>query len=428
MSIKPMYLIRHKDSQLDTPKASSTCKLFDQIFSLSLMALAAPVLVCNTLLALMAHQPILTRVHTRDCLNRTVNYYEFSCGLFTKLPILWAIFTKKLRFCGMPMRLKLTVEQQLELSAYHAELPGLVDGVSVQRLTGLKLMPPVESLKKQFSQSRAEYISLLIRGTINHFLYSQNRRTVANVDSFSIFGFTVNNVSMQQAITWITGPSNKKQGCKVGCFLNVNSINLSTKHPDLVTAINATDRCFADGSGVRLAAKKVGVNIKENVNGTDLMPHLCQAAKDKGLSIYLLGAQEGVAEKTAQNLTRLYPGLLIAGYQHGFFEPSESTQVVNQINHSGADILLLAMGSPLQESWLVEYAPSLNCQAALAVGGLFDFYSGNISRAPIWMREMGLEWVWRLLQEPKSKFNRYVIGNPLFLFRTFVLGHAKKGA
>ena len=85
------------------------------------------------------------------------------------------------------------------------------------------------------------------------------------------------------------------------------------------------------------------------------------------------------------------------------------------------------MGSPVQEAWLLEHSAQLKCKTALAVGGLFDFYSGQIARSPLWLREIGLEWVWRLMQEPKEKFTRYVIGNPLFLFRVYVLGLAKKG-
>jgi exopolysaccharide biosynthesis WecB/TagA/CpsF family protein len=87
----------------------------------------------------------------------------------------------------------------------------------------------------------------------------------------------------------------------------------------------------------------------------------------------------------------------------------------------------VAMGSPVQEEWLKKHAPQLQCNTALAVGGLFDFYSGNIPRAPLWMRELGMEWVWRLLQEPKTKFKRYIIGNPRFLIQTFILNHTKRG-
>jgi N-acetylglucosaminyldiphosphoundecaprenol N-acetyl-beta-D-mannosaminyltransferase len=90
--------------------------------------------------------------------------------------------------------------------------------------------------------------------------------------------------------------------------------------------------------------------------------------------------------------------------------------------------LLVALGSPLQEQWLLKNKERLQCKRALAVGGVFDFYSGNISRSPLWLRELGLEWVWRLIQEPKNKFIRYVVGNPLFLYRTFFLNLVNTGA
>lgn len=115
----------------------------------------------------------------------------------------------------------------------------------------------------------------------------------------------------------------------------------------------------------------------------------------------------------------------IAGSHHGYFKAEDNAQIIAQINQSGADICLVAMGSPVQEQWLLDHANQLQCATALAVGGLFDFYSGKIPRAPRWLRELGFEWVWRLIQEPGTKFKRYVIGNPVFLFRTFVMNQAR---
>ena len=235
---------------------------------------------------------------------------------------------------------------------------------------------------------------------------------------------------MTDAVDWVMSERNSTQalkGCKTSCFANVNSVNLMVNHPKLGENLNGADRCFADGSGLRLAAKTLGINIKDNVNGTDMLPHLCEAAQARGISIYLLGAKPGVAVVTAKNLLKQYPTLRIAGAEHGYFERTQDNNVVERVNDSNAEILLLAMGSPMQEKWLQDNAPQLTCRTALAVGGLFDFYSGQIPRAPMWMRELGFEWVWRLMQEPKSKFNRYVIGNPLFLIRTFIFNRASRG-
>ena len=99
----------------------------------------------------------------------------------------------------------------------------------------------------------------------------------------------------------------------------------------------------------------------------------------------------------------------------------DNDQIVEAINAAQADVLLVALGSPIQEDWVMANRLRLKVGTAIAVGGLFDFLSGNIPRAPLWMRELGLEWVFRLIQEPRVKFTRYVIGNPLFLWRAFVL-------
>jgi exopolysaccharide biosynthesis WecB/TagA/CpsF family protein len=162
-----------------------------------------------------------------------------------------------------------------------------------------------------------------------------------------------------------------------------------------------------------------GNGVKDNINGTDLFPLLCERLANTAHSIFLLGAREGVAESTAANMQERYPGLVIAGCQDGYFTPAEEDMVIDRINASGADVLLVAMGAPQQEKWIAKNRERLNVSLLMGVGGLFDFYSGRISRAPVWMREVGLEWVWRLLQEPGRMWRRYVIGNPLFLYRVW---------
>lgn len=258
-------------------------------------------------------------------------------------------------------------------------------------------------------------------------VFSQVAADNEQPEQFTLFGLTIHNHSMQSAVDWALTRSHTNDKCKTGYFINVNSVNLTIKHPILKQHLNHADRCFADGSGIRLAAKHIGVRICENVNGTDMLPHLCEAAQATNKSIYMLGSKPGVAAKAAQKLLKQYPNLTIAGTQDGYFGPQQTENVISNINQSGADLLLVAMGSPVQEAWIETHVAKLKCTSALAVGGLFDFYSGNIARAPKWMRELGIEWVWRLIQEPKTKFNRYVIGNPLFLIQTFIFNRAKRG-
>jgi N-acetylglucosaminyldiphosphoundecaprenol N-acetyl-beta-D-mannosaminyltransferase len=121
----------------------------------------------------------------------------------------------------------------------------------------------------------------------------------------------------------------------------------------------------------------------------------------------------------AEAMRAKYPRLEIAGMHHGYFDSRHTSTIVNDINTSGAHILLVAMGAPRQDLWLAALREELRVPILMGVGGLFDFYSGNIRRAPMWMREIGLEWVWRLLQEPERMWRRYLIGNPLFLYRVW---------
>lgn len=285
-------------------------------------------------------------------------------------------------------------------------------------------------MQHKISSNQQALMSTLDKAELSQLFFRQSAKSLVQPDQLKLFGLTIHNDSMQSAVDWVLRPSvkiNKGNECQVGYFINVNSVNLSANNPVLRNQINRADRCFADGCGMRLAAKHIGLRIKENVNGTDMLPHLCEAAQKTSKSIYLLGAKPGVAAKAAHKLMKQYPNLNIAGTQDGYFSQENTMNVIDDINQSGAHILLVAMGSPVQEDWLEKHAPKLKCTTALAVGGLFDFYSGNIPRAPIWMRELSMEWVWRLLQEPKTKFNRYVIGSPLFLIQTFIFNRAKRG-
>lgn len=158
----------------------------------------------------------------------------------------------------------------------------------------------------------------------------------------------------------------------------------------------------------------------DNINGTDFFPRLCERAANTGLKLYLLGGLPGVAALAAQAMQKRYPKLIIAGTRDGYFDHTQESDVINSINLSGADILLVGMGAPKQELWLARHRGQLQPSVCMGVGGLFDFYSGRIPRAPVWMREIGMEWAWRIAQEPGRMWRRYIVGNPLFLYRVWL--------
>ena len=442
MSTKPLLLNVRSRVVNDTQQQRYIGTELNRPISACLLLMSLPIFILNTCLALVSGKVVFEFSRKEDCLGRPVQYQRFSSGLFKGLPMLWAVFTQRISFCGMPVGITLSKKEKARVQTYSFIPAGLFDTVTLHQASGLATIKKSVLLEQQFSGNRIGYLSLLLKAGLTQLLYSNNKSQLTTPATFNLFGLKINNVTMSDAVDWVMSEANNTKstvkysvvnneqnvkGCKTACFANVNSVNLTVDHPTLCANINSADHCFADGSGLRLAAKTLGINIKDNVNGTDMLPHLCEAAQAQGVSIYLLGAKPGVAVATAKNLHKQYPRLLIAGAEHGYFDRSEDANVVKHINQSNAGILLLAMGSPVQEKWLLDNAPQLTCRTALAVGGLFDFYSGQISRAPMWMRELGLEWVWRLMQEPKSKFNRYVIGNPLFLIRTFVFNRASRG-
>jgi len=207
---------------------------------------------------------------------------------------------------------------------------------------------------------------------------------------------------------------------KVFPLLGVSVDNLTLEHAVRIITTNALEKqksqfAFVNADCLNIAVKKV----RGNVNGTDMLPRICKTCVNNNLTIYMLGGKPGVADEAAANIVSLHPGLRITGCQHGYFSKEDTQEVINTINQSNADILLIAFGAPLQELWIDEHKEKLNPSVLIGVGGLFDFQTDRISRSPKWVQDVGLEWIWRLKQEPLRLWKRYIVGNPLFLYRVF---------
>lgn len=208
-----------------------------------------------------------------------------------------------------------------------------------------------------------------------------------------------------------------------GVVLNVNAhcLNLCYGDPGLRRFFGAADLVFCDGAGVKLAAAILGRRLPERITYADYLPRLATFAENEGLSLFLLGARPGIASKAARSLRRNRPDLEIVGVRHGFFDHAagsdENEAVVGEINAAGPDLLLLGLGMPLQERWLMENLENLNVGATLTVGAAFDYASGNLDRGPRLLANHGFEWLARLLIEPRRLWRRYLLGNPLFLAR-----------
>ncbi len=197
-------------------------------------------------------------------------------------------------------------------------------------------------------------------------------------------------------------------------FVNAHCLNVAYADTDYAAVLRTATRVWPDGTGVRLAGRRLGFPVPENVNGTDLFPLICAAAEREGFSLFFYGARPAVVEQVVAHVRRDFPRARIAGFCDGY---GDDAVAVARINAARPDLLFVAKGVPLQEKWIAAHRDALACRAAVAVGGLFDFVSGRIPRAPAWMRRLGVEWLFRLYQEPVRLFRRYVVGNPLFLWR-----------
>lgn len=201
-------------------------------------------------------------------------------------------------------------------------------------------------------------------------------------------------------------------------FMNAHCCNVMQNDHGYAMAVRTADMLLPDGFGVSLAAKLSGAPLTANLNGTDLIPALLAKAAAHGKSVFLFGGKPGTAELAAMTLLKQTPGLRIAGTRDGFDGAKNTDAVIADINQSGADIVLVALGVPAQDIWLHQNADHLNANLTFGVGALFDFLAGNVRRAPSFVRKARSEWMWRLAMEPKRMANRYLVGNATFLART----------
>ncbi|GAB47027.1 WecB/TagA/CpsF family glycosyltransferase [Mobilicoccus pelagius] len=321
-----------------------------------------------------------------------------------RLPYLWSVARGDLRFVG-PHPLEPEDPTPLDRT-----LPGLMSPQRLRARTGIDYEPADDEdaplpIKDQLLLAARYLVAETLAGGFGRY-----------DETLHVLGVAIDNTTMAETLDWITVTAHRRP-MSILAFVNSDCLNQAVEDPEYLGTLRRSNRVVPDGIGVKLAARFQGHDIKENLNGTDLLPRLCERAVAEGLSLYLFGARPGVAAAAADALVTAHPGLRIAGTQHGYVMPEEDTSVVEKINASGADILLVALGAPRQEEWLDRHRDDLDVGVAMGVGGLFDFYSGRIPRAPVWVREMGFEWVWRLAQEPGRLWRRYLVGNPLFLRR-----------
>jgi exopolysaccharide biosynthesis WecB/TagA/CpsF family protein len=200
-------------------------------------------------------------------------------------------------------------------------------------------------------------------------------------------------------------------------YANAHTLNVAYRLPELRNVLLDAGLVLNDGAGVGLAARLRGQPFLGNLNGSDFNPRILELAAQRGWPVYFLGAQPGIAERAAARLSESISDLTVAGTHHGYFAALETEEVVSKIRDSGAIVLMVAMGNPVQELWIDEYLAATGARLGIGVGAFLDFAAGKVPRAPTWMNRAGIEWMYRLKREPARMWRRYLLGNPMFLIR-----------
>lgn len=195
--------------------------------------------------------------------------------------------------------------------------------------------------------------------------------------------------------------------------VNVAKLVNMRKDAELDASVRECDIINIDGMGVVLGARLLGHDVPERVAGVDLFHQLLAMSAQRGYSVFLLGAKDEVVTETARRVQQLYPALQLAGYHHGYFWDDEQA-MVERIRESGAQLLFVAITSPKKENFINRWRDQLGVTFVMGVGGTFDVVAGKVKRAPLWMQKYGLEWLYRVLQEPGRMWKRYLVTNCQF--------------
>ncbi|MCZ6703800.1 MAG: WecB/TagA/CpsF family glycosyltransferase [Ignavibacteria bacterium] len=227
-----------------------------------------------------------------------------------------------------------------------------------------------------------------------------------------ILGTPLDCVTMDESIEIIDQAIQNNQQI-LHTAINAGKIVLMCEDEDLYESTTKADLINADGQAIVWASRLLGKPLPERVSGIDLMDNIVQLASKRGYKIYFLGAKDEVVLKVVNHYEQKFGPEIIAGYRNGYFDDNRA--VINDINLSGADIIFVGIRSPKKEIFLFENRDQLIPNLLMGVGGSFDVISGAIKRAPLWMQNNGLEWLYRVIQEPRRMWRRYLIGNIKFI-------------
>lgn len=245
-------------------------------------------------------------------------------------------------------------------------------------------------------------------------------------DSITILGVPIDNLTLDEVgdVTEnLIKESNKT--CKMVFAPNVEFIMMAQKDEEFFHLLKESSLSTPDSIGVIIGAKLQGKAFKERIPGQSYFRKVIELSNEKGYSIYLLGGEPGIPEKTKENLEKLFPNVNIVGVHHGYFDKNVEKEVIEEINTLKPNVLFVALGAPRQEKWIKEHKHELKVDIAAGQGGTYDYEAGKIKRAPLWIQKIGMEWFWRLCKEP-SRIKRQMV-LPVYLLKVLFAKDKTKG-
>lgn len=228
----------------------------------------------------------------------------------------------------------------------------------------------------------------------------------------SILGLPVQNVTMEEAVNDVYSFFGARES-KIVVTPNAEILEMYHKDPEVKKALLQSDYTVPDGVGVVLAAKRLGTPVKQKVAGVELATHLLERSAQEGKRVYFLGAKPGVAQLAKEKLEQRMPGIQVVGLRDGYFKPEEEPAIVAEINALDVDLLMVCLGAPKQEQWMARHKKDLKIGVMMGLGGTLNVLAGTAKRAPRWMINCRLEWLYRLIKEP-NRIGR-MIRLPIFL-------------
>jgi N-acetylglucosaminyldiphosphoundecaprenol N-acetyl-beta-D-mannosaminyltransferase len=242
------------------------------------------------------------------------------------------------------------------------------------------------------------------------------------MQTFRVLDTPIGLLTMADAIDTVTQWLDSIGRCRLVTFANVHMVVEARRKPEFGRILRQTDLNCPDGSPISWIGHSLYGNRVSKISGPDFMPLFCEHTIGRGYRHFLYGGADGIGQRAADELKRRFPNIEIAGHYTPPFRqltPQEDEDICSQIKETRADIIWVGLGCPKQEQWIVEHRDLLNARVILAVGQAFDILAGSKARAPQLFQKIGMEWAYRLVQEPRRLWKRYLVTNTLFL--TWVL-------